>query len=320
MNGLHTVLTFLLVWLTNTIFAQQLSLFTQYRENLTLLNPAAVGSNYLTNEENLTFGATHRTQWQGFDAAPTTSTLRADLLFESGSSVSLLSGGYLIHDQTGPTGFTGLYGRLAGLLSNDPRYGGLSLGLTIGMVQYRVNASEIRLREDGDVVGVEDQNTIHPDVGVGLFAYTLLDGGLFDDDYLYGGLSIPQVFGLDLTFSGPNGEFHTQRVQHMYATVGLYKFLNDGSFLEPSLWLKYTPNAPFNLDVNLRYQMAENFWIGLGGATSQTIHLEAGFILGDNLGLDNSLRIGYGFDYSFTSFGPYTGGAHEINLAFSMEK
>ncbi len=320
MNGLRTVLTFLLIGLTINLFAQQLSLFTQYRENLTILNPAAVGSNYLTNEENLTFGATHRVQWQGIDGSPTTSTLRGDYLFESGSSVSLLTGGYLINDQTGPTGFTGLYGRVGGLLSDDPVYGGISLGLTFGMVQYRVNASEIRLRDEGDIIGADDQTTIYPDVGVGVFAYTLLDGGFFDDDYLYGGISIPQVFGLDLTFTGQNGEFFTQRVQHMYAVVGLYKFLRDESFLEPSLWVKYAPNAPVNLDFNLRYQMAENFWIGLGGATSQTMHLEAGFILGNNLGLDNSLRIGYGYDYSFTEFGPYTGGAHELNVSFSLEK
>ncbi len=320
MNGLRTVFTFLLIGLTINLFSQQLSLFTQYRENITILNPAAVGGQYLTNEENLTFGATHRAQWQGIDGAPTTSTLRGDYLFDGGGSVSLLTGAYLINDQTGPTGFTGLYGRVGGLISGDPSYGGISLGLNFGMVQYRVDASQIRLREEGDVIGVEDQTTLYPDVGVGVFAYTLLDGGIFDDDYLYGGISVPQVFGLDLTFTGQDGEFFTQRVQHMYAMVGLYKFLRDESFVEPSLWVKYAPNAPVNLDFNLRYQMAANFWIGLGAATSQTMHLEAGFILGDNLGLNNSLRIGYGYDYSFTDFGPYTGGAHELNLSFSLEK
>lgn len=320
MNGLQTLLTILLTCLSVSTFAQQLSLFTQYRENLSILNPAAVGSSFFTDEENLSFGASHRVQWQGIEGSPTTSTLRGEYLYDGGSAVSLLSGGYFINDQTGPTGFTGIYSRVGGLLSNDPVYGGVALGLTVGLVQYRVDASAIRLRDQNDILGTEDQTKLYPDVGVGVFGYTLLDGGFFDDDYLYGGISVPQVFGLDLTFTGQNGQIHTKRVQHFYGMVGLYKFFRDDSFIEPSMWIKYAPNAPVNLDFNIRYQMAQNFWIGIGGATSQSMHLEAGVILGENLGFDNSLRIGYGYDYSFTKFGPYTGGAHELNISYSLEK
>ncbi len=320
MNRLQTYLSCLFMGLSSSLLAQQLSLFSQYRENQTIINPAAVGSDFLAFENNMSFGATHRAQWQGIKNSPVTSTLRGDLLFDNGSAVNLLAGGYLINDQTGPTGFTGLYGRIGGLLTDDPYYGGISIGLSFGAVQYRVNASEISLRDDGDILGTQDQNKLYPDVGVGVFAYTLLDGGFFDDDYLYGGISVPQVVGLDLTYKTENGEFLTQRVQHFYGMLGLYKFLRDEGFLEPSVWIKYTPNAPVNLDFNLRYQMAQNFWIGAGGATSNTLHLEAGFLLGENLGFGNTLKVGYGFDYSFSSFGPYTGGSHEINISYSLEK
>ena len=77
---------------------------------------------------------------------------------------------------------------------------------------------------------------------------------------------------------------------------------------------------PVNVDFILRYQMAQNFWIGAGGATSKTMHIELGFILGENLGFDNTLRIGYGYDYSFSAFGPYTGGSHEINISYALER
>jgi type IX secretion system PorP/SprF family membrane protein len=320
MNRLQTYLSCLFIGLSSSLLAQQLSLFTQYRENQTIINPAAVGADFLAFGNNLAFGASYRAQWQGIDNAPTTSTLRGDLLFDNGGAVSLISGGYLINDQTGPTGFTGLYGRIGGLLADDPAYGGISVGLSFGAVQYRVDASEIRLRDDNDILGAENRNKIFPDVGVGVFAYTLLDGGIFNDDYIYGGISVPQVVGLDLTFQTENGEFLTQRVQHFYGMLGLYKFLRNDGFLEPSLWVKYAPNAPVNLDFNLRYQMAQNFWIGAGGATSNAMHLEAGVLLGENLGFGNTLKVGYGFDYSFNTFGPYTGGSHEINISYSLEK
>lgn len=234
--------------------------------------------------------------------------------------MSIMGGGYLLNDQTGPTGFTGLYGRIGGVLSDDPTYSGFAVGLSFGMVQYRVNTSEIRLREGNDILSGNDQNKLFPDVGLGVFGYKQMESGFLDGDYVYGGVSIPQVAGLDLTFTDENGEFSMKRQQHYYATVGLYKFFRNEGFLEPSVWVKYTAGVPLNVDFNLRYQMAQNFWIGAGGATSKAMHVETGFLLGDNLGFDNTLRIGYGFDYSFSSFGPYTGGAHEINLSYSLER
>ena len=321
MNRLPMVLVVcLILGYINQVSSQQLSLFTQYRENQTIINPAAVGSNFLSFQQNLSFGISHRVQWQGFEGSPKTSILRGEYLYESGGAVSLLSGGYIINDQTGPTGFTGFYGRIGGVLSEDPYYSGLSVGLSFGAVQYRVNSSEIRLKQGGDILDGQDVNQINPDVGVGVFAYTLLDGGIFDNDYVYGGISIPQVLGLDLAFENENGEFETKRIQHYYAMVGLYKFLPDDGFLEPSVWLKYAPNVPMNIDVNLRYQMAQNFWLGLGGSTSQSMHIEGGILLGENLGFDNTLKIGYGYDYSFSTFGPYTGGSHEINVTYALDR
>ncbi|MBI5914420.1 MAG: PorP/SprF family type IX secretion system membrane protein [Bacteroidetes bacterium] len=320
MSRLQSYLACLFLGMASQSFSQQLSLFSQYRENQTIINPAAVGSSYLGYGQNLTFGTSYRVQWQGFEGAPTTANLRGDFLYTEGSPVSIMGGGYLINDQTGPTGFTGLYGRIGGVLSDDPYYGGISVGLSFGMVQYRVNTSDIRLRQSGDILSGDDQNKIFPDVGVGVFAYRKLDGGGFDGDYVYGGISVPQVIGLDLMFQDGNGEFYTRRIQHFYGMLGFYKFFKDEGFLEPSVWVKYAPNAPVNADFNLRYQMAQSFWIGVGGSTSKAMHVEAGFLLGENLGFDNTLRIGYGYDYSFSTFGPYTGGAHEINISYALEK
>lgn len=321
MNRLPMLVVCLVLGATTQTFSQQLSLFSQYRENQTIINPAAVGNNYLAYGQALSFGATYRSQWQGIEGAPTTAVLRGEYLWDNGSGVSLISGGYLVNDQTGPTGYTGLYGRIGGLLSDDPYFGGIAIGLSFGAVQYRVDVNEIRLRQSNDVLGMDDQNQVYPDVGVGVFAYKMLDGGGFlDGDYLYGGISIPQTLGLDLTFENEDGEFLTQRVQHYYAQLGLYKFFRDEGFIEPSVWVKYAPNTPVNVDINLRYQMAQNFFVGIGGSTSQSMSIELGTMVGENLGFDNTLKIGYAYDYSFTSFGPYTGGAHEINVAFSLDR
>ena len=85
--------------------------------------------------------------------------------------VALQAGGFLVNDQTGPTGFTGAYGRIAGIVTDDPTYGGLSIGLSAGMVQYRVKSSDIILRDANDQLGTVDQNQLFPDVGLGVFFY-----------------------------------------------------------------------------------------------------------------------------------------------------
>lgn len=319
MYRLHLFL--LLVFLTSGLSAQQLSLFTQYRENIGIINPAALNGQYFVSDHNLSFGLSYRSQWTELTTTPRTQTIHGEYFAdEIGGSVGLIIGGHLINDQTGPTGFTGASLRLGGVVSGNPTYSGLAIGLTAGAVQYRVNTSEINFRDPNDVVGMNDQSSIFPDVGVGIYYYKYIETGFLRDDYIFGGVSVPQVIGLDLAFKDANGEFFTKRVQHFYAHVGMYKFLRGDSFLEPSAWVKYTPGAPINVDVNLRYQMESSLWIGTGLSTAGNMHVEAGFMLGNNVGFDNTLKLGYSFDYSFSSFGPSVGSTHELNVAFSLDR
>ncbi|MFK7807061.1 MAG: PorP/SprF family type IX secretion system membrane protein [Saprospiraceae bacterium] len=298
--------------------AQQLPLFTQYRENTTLINPASFNHDYLLNEHNISFGASYRRQWTDLKSGPQTQTVRGEYIFDDIGNFALVAGGYLLNDKTGPTGLTGVYGRFAGVITDDPYYGGLSIGLSAGAVQYRVNINEIRLRDPNDVLGMDDQSQIHPDVGFGVYAYKLLDGGGFlDESHVYAGLSVPQVIGLDLEFKEEGADFSTKRIQHFYGQVGLYKYIGDG-FIQPSAWVKYVPNAPVNVDFNLRYQMQGSFWLGAGASTAGNAHIETGLLIGEGAGFDSNFRIGYGFDYSFSSFGPFAGGTHEINLSYSF--
>ncbi len=315
----RTLLLVIYLAVTHFLSAQQLPLFTQYREHTSLINPAAIHQDFLLHDHSLSFGGSYRVQWTNFDNAPRTQALHGSFVFGDRSSFNFVTGGYLINDQTGPTGFTGLYARFGGILSQDPEFNGLAVGLAAGLVQYRVNTSEIRLRELGDNLAGDDQAQLYPDVGFGVFAYQYIFDGFLADSRVYGGLSVPQVIGLDLTFENENGEFYTKRIQHFYGLLGLYKHFDNDSFLEPSLWVKYAPNVPVNIDFNIRYQMAGNLWLGTGISTAGSMHVEAGFLMGENVGLDNNFRVGYGLDFFFSSFGPSVGSTHEINVAYSFD-
>ncbi|PHN04950.1 PorP/SprF family type IX secretion system membrane protein [Flavilitoribacter nigricans] len=314
----------ILLLISLSVSAQQLPLFTQYRENATIINPAAMESDFFAYGNNVTLGASYRAQWVGISGSPRTQTIRGSFLSMGGAGVNLTAGGYLINDVTGPTGFTGFYGRVGGVLGADPEYSGLAIGISGGMVQYRIDANKVNVRDVGDPVAAQDNSQLFPDLGVGIYFYNTVG----DNNYFYVGASAPQLFGLNLLFEDENGDFSVERIRHYYAQLGYYIFFDNDSFVELSSWGKYVQGAPFNIDFNIRYQLPTALWIGTGmgkgststGPKSTNFHIDAGVVLGEAAGFDSTIRFGYGFDYSFSSFGPTAGSTHEVNLTYSFSR
>lgn len=301
-----------------TLAAQQLSLFTKYRENATIINPAAVESDYLISEGdyNLSVGANYRRQWVGLENAPETQTLRFSYVNNNLSGATWHAGAYVVNDQTGPTGYTGFYGRVGTIIGRNPEYAGISIGLTAGYVGYRVRSSDLMVRDPGDPLTGVDQTQSHPDIGFGVFAYNYVG----NDHMLYGGVSVPQLLGMDITYTNDDNEFDIQRLRHYYGSAGWYWFTGSASWLEVSTWIKYVEGAPLNADVNVRYQLPSAPYIGLGLSTAGNFHFEAGINVGQSYNADANFRIGYGYDYSFSSFGPSAGGTHELQVAVALAR
>ena len=314
MHPLRPIICWLLLSASVGCCAQQLSLFTQYRESATLLNPAALESDYLAFGYNLGFGANYRKQWAGLTGAPETQTVRVSYVNPGSGTVNWTAGGYLLNDQTGPTGYSGAYGRIGAVIGRDPQEAGISVGLTAGYVGYRVDVSDLNVRDDNDILLGADRSQGHPDVGLGVYGYTSLGY----DHMVYGGLSVPQVLGFDVTFQDDNGDFSVTRLRHYYALAGWYWFTSDESYLEVSGWAKYVDGAPFNADLNVRYQLPSAPYLGAGMSTAGNFHCEAGINVGQAQDAPLNFRVGYGFDYSFSSFGPSVGGTHELQLAVAL--
>lgn len=306
----------LLLMSISNLSAQQLSLFTQYREAATMINPAAMESDWLTYGYNLSFGANYRKQWVGQDNSPATQSVRVSYINPYATGATFTAGGYLLNDQTGPTGYSGIYGRIGTVIGRNPEEAGLSVGLSFGYAGFRIKSSELTVRQEGDPLTGTDQSQGHPDIGAGLFAYSLVN----DEHMIYGGVSVPQLLGLDLTFQNDNGEFDISRLRHYYAMAGWYWFTGSDSFLEVSSWLKYVEGAPLNADLNLRYQLPGTPYIGAGISTARTFSFEAGLNIGQAYDADTNLRVGYAYGYSFRSFGPSIGGTHEIQVAVALSR
>jgi len=288
--------------------AQQLPIFTQYQEAYSLLNPAAVSSNYLKYEMNMNTNAMYRYQWVGIEGAPQTTLISHEWLNED---LNFLAGGSFTYDQTGPTSFLGLSSRFAYLLRLN-RNNFITAGITAGLVQYRVDGSQLEFQEQGEVedAGV---NTFRPDFSLGAVWYYMPRRG----NRYFAGISVPQTFGFNLAFRTENNEFNIQRVQHYYAFGGAQFDVGEGSWLETDVWFKYVENIPFHFDVNVRYEYRQIFWVGAGGSMSGASHLETGIIW--NIDGASFLRIGYGYDHFFTDYGPAFGDAHELKVTYMWQ-
>ena len=283
-------------------FGQQLPIFSQYQEGDHFTNPALLSNNFLQYDLNSTASLVYRNQWTGVKDAPRTSLGRFE---QWNDDYNLFYGGTLIYDETGPTSFMGLYGKLGyGIeLTGDWM---LSVALSGGIVQYRIKAQDLNFLEEGDIAQ-NNEVRIYPDLGAAAVLY-------FDKKYFVG-FSIPQVIGLNTSFQDSENSFNIERIRHYYMTGGALFEVND-NWVSVSAYGKYVPNIPMLAGVNLRYDYQQMFWVGAGGSTAGAVSVEGGLIL--DIGSSwSQLRVGYGLTNYFSDFNINYWFVHELKTSYA---
>lgn len=296
-------LVVLIFYLLHPIFlsGQQLPTYTQFRSLQNTFNPSVIPIDYFvySNEHKLFVAATHRDQWSStnLQSPPRTTILSVDFIPEEIEYGGLFGGGYLLQDRSGVFETIGIYGKLAGVINVG--IGELSVGLNIGVVQ-----NQLRFRQP---VPTPPNNFegIFPDVGGGIFYRQ----DFRKQGFFYTGISVPQVFGLNNNFSPL---FTVKRVPHYYYTAGLLHFFNENSFMEPYLLVKYVSGVPISVDLNIRAQLNDHFWIGAGYSLRGIFHLNIGVLKKWDKML---IKFGFGFSVITKAFGPQLGGSPEYHLS-----
>ncbi len=297
--------------------AQQLPLFAQYRNAHGLINPAALYSEFFLFEYDLNVNASYRGQWLTQAESPRTLQAQAEYITDFGGNFEWVTGLNLIKDQTGPLGLQGTYGRLGVTFSEDPYYGAFVLGFSAGFVNYRLNATEIRWAQPDDPnIPLLNEAFTKPDLGVGAFYHRRVGSGRFSRNHIYVGLSVPQILNARYQLSGEEETtVAIDRTAHYYLTAGWYHFYNQDAFIELSSWAKYVNGAPFNADLNVRWQTGRYFWLALGYNISSVVHLETGVNITDYLGSDTNLQLSFSYNGSFKALGYDLGGSYEFGVS-----
>ncbi len=270
--------------------SQQLPHFTQFMFNDYVLNPAVAGTkDYYQVRSNSRF------QWAGIVDAPQTISLS---LNGPHSTRPMGFGGYIYNDVTGPTSRTGLYGTYAYNIAVKGQVR-LSMGLSFGIMQNKIDGTEIELHEPDDPAmqgGIT--STVVPDASFGFYFYA---------PSWYAGFSAFQLFSNNLkVYDEKNG---LNKLKSHFYLLGGYRYdINDQFTLEPSVIIKAMSPVPIQIDLNAKVTYQEMVWLGLSYRSRDAASLLVGYIH------DQRYYFGYSYDFSTSDIRSYNSGSHEIMI------
>ncbi|MFN3801018.1 type IX secretion system membrane protein PorP/SprF [Belliella pelovolcani] len=303
-----TMMTMLMAMVAiGSVESQQLPQFSQYIFNGLHINPAYAG---YKGEPYIQ--STYRSQWVGFEGAPTTFTVTADLSANEGLmgfGVSILS------DKMGPTNTSGAMLSYAYRIQTG-RNSFLGLGASVGASEYAI---------DGDMLRANDPNDPNiPEGRVNMFTPNMNMGLFFHTDRFYAGASAYNMIG--------KGALEREDIAlayhdfHYYITAGVMIPVSSSVQFKPSFLIKEVQGAPTSYDINGMVLFRERLW--LGASYRSNVQIGGMEHLQDNLNqrnavafllevfATNNLRLGYAYDHSMNVLSDYRNNSHEISVGY----
>jgi type IX secretion system PorP/SprF family membrane protein len=313
--------------MVSAAYSQQKPHYTQYILNQYILNPALTGiENYVDVK------LSHRRQWSGMKDAPVTSyfTIQGPLNKKDYRTTATSYqvdgtnprgenywqdyaaaaphhgiGLQVINDQTGPLRYFSAYATYAYHLGIGPRTS-LAAGFGAGFFNAALDANKLNFgntQVDPAVYNNGMVNMVKPDLMAGLY--------LYGPDYFVG-LSVQQLMGQSVYFSGNHIGGGNKTVPHLFGTAGYRFLIGDDWNLIPSVMVKYIDPLPVQADLNAKLQYRDFLWTGVGYRRSDGWNVMAG------INLSGAFNISYSYDHTTSILNTVSNGSHEIVLGFLL--
>jgi type IX secretion system PorP/SprF family membrane protein len=298
---LLSVLVLLIGCIPTSVYAQQDAQFSQYMFNNLFLNPGYAGVEGLTR-----FQLIHRSQWTAYKAsfddgsAPTTTILSLNtpiLRLKSGAGV------YIVNDKLGP--LRNIEAQVSYAYQFPVKNGKLSLGIRGGFFTQGLDFDALRAIDTEDPIltdrtGREYQ--IRPDLGLGIFYRT---------EKFYGGASVNHLIRSEFNFG--SDALKNPLETHLYVTAGYDYDLTYQIVLSPSILVKSDFNT-YSFEASALATYNQKLWGGLSFRQGDALSILAGV----SLMKDNSLRLGYAFDYIIKAQQLKKPTSNEVMLSYTL--
>ena len=276
------------------VTAQQDPMYTQYMDNLLVINAGFAGS-----KENGNVLLVARNQWVSFPDAPVTRSFSYNTPIQ-GKNVGL--GFSVMYDKIGPQKHTGIYFDYSYFLKVSENYK-LGMGLKGGLSFYRASLTDL-ITIDPDPIYTQDiYKNFLPNIGVGLYLFS---------DNTYFGLSTPKLIQNTITRDDYETDYVNKEEVHVYLIAGRNFNLNPDFQLKTNAMLRYVKDTQISAQITAMFGMKEKFWVG-GMAR-----------FGDSFGIimqfqaTEKMLIGYSYDLTTSQLNAFSNGTHEIMFSYDL--
>jgi type IX secretion system PorP/SprF family membrane protein len=279
---------------TSAIWAQQDVQFTQFANNKIFYNPGVIGSG-----DAICLSAAHRSQWVGFENAPTTQNFSANV------PLDIIGGGLSVNFTNDMIGFfqditAGVgYGYQASLAG-----GTLGIGVRVDFRNKNVTSG----------VWAPPQTMNDPSLvqlGATSMATDLSFGTYYQRDNWYAGLSSTRLLETKdiLTANGGTGNAQIRGQRHYYLMGGYDIDLQNGFVLQPAMMVK-TDLVTTQFDLNAAATYNNQIWGGVTYRVYDALSVMAGYQI------TKDLRATYSYDLTTSSLRNSSSGSHEIMMSY----
>jgi len=280
--------------------AQQLPQFTSYQLSPFLYNPAFAGVDGTTQ-----LNAVIRNQWSGVREAPQTDVISGYGLLRN-EKMGL--GATAFKDVAGADSRRGITLSYAYHLrvKNDMS---LSLGLSAGFLQYRLDHTIINPYDDGDpVFNSPVLSSVVPTATFGAYLYA---------DNFYASVALPQLLSSTFTVKdeyNDNSLIEGGLTNHIFVGGGYIKDINDAFTIEPSLLLMLSSPAPASVELMTKLTYKDLLWTALSYRFNDAACMYIG------VDIDERFYVAYAHDFVTSELSTVTSGTNEFKLGFRFNK
>ena len=258
----------ILVVVSVSLSAQQDPQFSQNMFNKLANNPGFAGS-----RGNVATSVLHRSQWMGFEGAPTTQNFSID------AELPFLHGGVglnVVKDNIAE--FSNLALQASYAFRIQLGVGQIGMGMSVGMYQSGINGGALKPAQIGDnAIPTGEVKGSGLDIGSGVY---------FNTQDFYIGISSAHI--TEPVIEWTDGQ-QMRLSRHYFLIAGYYHEINPVLSLNPSIYLK-SDGATSQLDINTNLIYNNKMWGGV------SYRLDEGIILLAGMNVNEDLRFGLGYD------------------------
>lgn len=256
----------LLVLINSKIIAQQESLISQYRQQMSLFNPAAVSL-----DDMLKFSLIHRRQWMNVPSSPVTTSFTYG--FTAGKNVglglSVITDKVFIESST----FVGIdYSYKLKINENSDLY----LGIKAGGRFYSLNTSNLNTFSASSDPSLNSVDSFMPNIGFGTY---------YKSGDFYISLGIPRILSTKRANESIEIVSETRDRIHFYSSIGYVFLINEFNNikLKPSIFTRNVIGAPSSIDFNAMVSFNNKFDVAATYRTGTSYAVIAQLQINENL-------------------------------------